>query len=1787
MGSRTLLSCLMAVVLLLSFMPIRTWTAAAEDLASSAAVGPLPVMKDIGWIPAEPAAGSPVTFQAVVENQGDTAVEGPLTVRFTIDGGATVLQAVYEGGIAPNQMVTVQTDQTWTAAPNHHKITGEITGTGSKAEKLLMLPAAELARGKPVAASTEKTGSGRTAAKANDGDPASQWESSAVPAHITVDLGERYDINKIAVSLGPDWTARTERFAVEGSLDGARFTELAPAKDYKFEKTPKHRHDITFATAQARYVRLVGASNSNAANGIQVTELEVYQDPTYKEPSLNVPRLSVNGFAWEPVNVFEGDTVTLKAIVENTGDGEYNGDLTVSFSDGTDVFTGTLPGTTLPKGWKTAVTSVPWTLKAPGGQRNVTVHAAGFESEARTYPVRILDASKRMPSEWTYTQVGTHGLPGAATYQNGAFTIESSGYDLAGTADEFVFVHQPVTGDTALSAKLVTFTAPDSNAGAGIMFRDSLEPDGSFVALRMNANRVLKLESRAAGGSVTSVNLGTMGAFPKYLKLVKTDQVYTAYVSDNGTAWGSPLGNVRNSLQGGVKGGMFAASRNKTQTGRAILEGVRWEPVTSPDLTVSRIVLNPAQPQPGDAVTFTADITNQGLTATQQSSFHVGFKVDPSVNAAFAGTASHQGTVQPGETVTVTGSAAWTALEGTHAVMAVIDPEGLLEESNKQNNAKTVYTAVHKTKPESELTAFEKRARYVVETFATEEPRQTDRTLWVKEAIFYAQARFELGTDVETALQWVDSINDNPAGASMFFYTSNIDTYLKYGHLYPAALREKVKQKLQAVDYSQNGSTENHLIKFRTAGYLVAQTWPDWSKAALTKQFAEQDLKSMMQRFVQYGMKEYDSTTYMALYVECLLMLHDLAEDPAMKGMARMTLDWLLANTAGEWVNGYWISSTLRDYEGMSPSLGAAGSIAAWLYLGGEELPRLLQNSVSYPEGFYAVVPALSPYRMPEILKRIAEDRSRPYVHLESHDQHPTNKLNNPYGYRKTSYITEHYGVASQFDGKGTLGWSDQLRRWFVRWESEHPYSTFFMTHPKRGGINSGATPYEQVLQKDGTILAVYDIPSGDPYPYVNGPFSSAILKLQEDPSGWIFGHGGSAMLAVKPLQPYSWTEESIGTLRIPVLRSAALKNGVIVETADPAAYRSAEDEGLSGPERLGKELQRFAEAVKTKTAVNASGLDSANPSFTYTSLAGDTLGIAYNGDRTVNGTAVDYTAWPLLGDPFMQQETGGHVLTLRHGGETAAYDFSRWTVGTPSAGPDLSVNQLDWTPASPKINDGVTFSATVRNVGQSAAAGGFEILYKVDGKTVGSSRHTEALEAGASETVVSAAWKPAEEKLYNAAAEVRLLSGEEENTSNNSLAKSVSVRGPVRTLFTDDFSADITSKWESAGSVGTWTHETDAAIGSKVMKGTSTATTGNPVRKVAKAAAWDAYEETNKDYEFVFKAKYNPGTASGGSGEQMRILTRFASSQAYYYFEVVGKTKTVSFVKYTAATGFVTLNQPVSILAALPGFDFNTYNEYAVKAEGGKFLLSINGQPVLETAEDTDIPAGSVGFMNRNSVLWIDEAEVRVKDAVENPVSPAEFEFRLAPGTPQENGEIAVDVAVKHADDLYGFVFDIAYDRTKLTLSKVEGLPAFGVNAYVGYQEHDGYVRVVGTRTAADGAAGITGAAELIRLTFSPVPDAGGELAFTLRSGSDYSDSQGLRLVVEEDVVAVLALARADVNGDGVIAINDLVLVAKAYGKISSDAGYKSAYDMNRDGVIDIMDLSFIALKLLEQRAL
>ena len=91
----------------------------------------------------------------------------------------------------------------------------------------------------------------------------------------------------------------------------------------------------------------------------------------------------------------------------------------------------------------------------------------------------------------------------------------------------------------------------------------------------------------------------------------------------------------------------------------------------------------------------------------------------------------------------------------------------------------------------------------------------------------------------------------------------------------------------------------------------------------------------------------------------------------------------------------------------------------------------------------------------------------------------------------------------------------------------------FFLTHISHYGRSAeslfGATCREQVLQHNGTLLAMYKIESEEPHPYVTGVVPiDAIKQMKEDESGWIFFDGGSVLFAVKFCHPYTWDEDRV-----------------------------------------------------------------------------------------------------------------------------------------------------------------------------------------------------------------------------------------------------------------------------------------------------------------------------------------------------------------------------------------------------------------------------------------------------------------------------------------------------------------------------------------------------------------------------------------------------------------------------------------------------------------------------------
>jgi hypothetical protein len=512
-----------------------------------------------------------------------------------------------------------------------------------------------------------------------------------------------------------------------------------------------------------------------------------------------------------------------------------------------------------------------------------------------------------------------------------------------------------------------------------------------------------------------------------------------------------------------------------------------------------------------------------------------------------------------------------------------------------------------------------------------------------------------------------------PTGDMFWMFPVTAIAYLDQGQLSDSG-RQALRRSFQTY-MPYRGDTENHWLLYYTCLYLMSQLWPDldgsqWytgKSSGENLREAEGWIESWVRLTTTRGQGEYDSPHYIGLYFLSMSYLAEWARDPAMKKRAGMMLDYLIADYAAENLEGIHVGAHSRVYD--RPALEKWLNVSSdfgWVLFG-------LGRPMEPPDGYIIFYLLASAYQPPDILKRIATDRSHPYTHFERKRTRNRwrffDELHGPV--YKTTYVRREYAVGS--DQGGTLQ-PIQEHSWDVTWSvpdprgvhntffTLHPYSSLhelqtYFTFPPDQGVAEvvsskksydspdklvGGSPYEQIFQDQDTVIVLYDIPPDTRFPHINGFFSKDLAEVLEDPSGWIFARGGDALIAARPLQPYTWKPIEGGGRR---LFSPYLQNGMVVQVA-----------GRS----------EFADMDAFRRAVLALRLDvelTPVPSARFQSLRGKALACTYGQTPRVDGVAVDYAHWPLFGGPFVEAAVDSGELVLKFGKMRRTLDFRRLTV--------------------------------------------------------------------------------------------------------------------------------------------------------------------------------------------------------------------------------------------------------------------------------------------------------------------------------------------------------------------------------------------------------------------------------------------------------------------------------------------------------------------------------------------
>ncbi len=136
----------------------------------------------------------------------------------------------------------------------------------------------------------------------------------------------------------------------------------------------------------------------------------------------------------------------------------------------------------------------------------------------------------------TNHNVGSVSLPGGYSLSNGAFTVWGDGAGIKDTADAFHFVHQSLTGDGQIVARLLSLQGGSESVEAGLMMRETLAPGSRHAFLTATAAKAATFRRRRAtdGYSVQNSHPGTNYS---WLRLMRMGNTFVGHVSTDGTNW--------------------------------------------------------------------------------------------------------------------------------------------------------------------------------------------------------------------------------------------------------------------------------------------------------------------------------------------------------------------------------------------------------------------------------------------------------------------------------------------------------------------------------------------------------------------------------------------------------------------------------------------------------------------------------------------------------------------------------------------------------------------------------------------------------------------------------------------------------------------------------------------------------------------------------------------------------------------------------------------------------------------------------------------------------------------------------------------------------------------------------------------------------------------------------------------------------------------------------------------------------------------------------------------------
>ncbi|MFC4701153.1 carbohydrate-binding domain-containing protein [Glaciecola siphonariae] len=505
-----------------------------------------------------------------------------------------------------------------------------------------------------------------------------------------------------------------------------------------------------------------------------------------------------------------------------------------------------------------------------------------------------------------------------------------------------------------------------------------------------------------------------------------------------------------------------------------------------------------------------------------------------------------------------------------------------------------------------------------------------------------------------------DIRNDTDHKDIAFALWSAMDVYLRWNTYLPTEIKDDFRITLTTTPSWGIHNTSNKNAMASSARYLAALEWPNEEFASAYK-FDDIDgsaqILNTLETMAEYGDYEYNSSTYTLFHYGALRTLADFApvEDPnSIKQKSFVAAEWILASSAAEWMDGHWVAS--QDRSTLLPSHSQNTYVhmdyVHYMFYGGVK-----PKAINHPDLIVgAVMHAISPYRPPAELVSIASQRNQSYVSRERKSSIDEGGRHEKYAqlYKTPEYAV--YSEAVEFRPPvpaSAKKWKNQNEQWGIAWRGGSKRSILTIKNPflyenvATSNPDWGVSQFGQVMQDAGTVIGVYNIPTGYEARFLKGYIPDNYLAfIDNSNSGKVYLHYDGVLIGIMLTKGFSWNNGMTSFER------RAGKIGFVVETASPDDYQGTPAQKLAA----------FKQAVLPR--FDATEFSTSGQTYLgYVNLHGNKMEAKFNTYQRLNGVDVDFNSWPQVENPFVYQGAGSREMTVRFEDKTRHYDLSQWSL--------------------------------------------------------------------------------------------------------------------------------------------------------------------------------------------------------------------------------------------------------------------------------------------------------------------------------------------------------------------------------------------------------------------------------------------------------------------------------------------------------------------------------------------